>query len=73
MIDGKRAQLAGNNTLLKAELAVAIGQIRSRILSMGLAEETADKLITDAVGDAKARDLYHLKSDAQMYADAEWH
>ena len=73
MIDGKRAQLAGNNALLKAELAVAIGQIRSRILSMGLAEETADKLITDAVGDAKAHDLYHLKSDAQMYTDAEWH
>ena len=73
MIDGKRVQLAGSNALLKAELAVAIGQIRSRILSMGLAEETADKLITDAVGDAKACELPHLESDAQMYADMEWH
>lgn len=71
MIDGRQAKLEGSNALLKAELAVAIAQIRSRILSMGIAEEVADKLTRDAVADAKVYELDQLKSEAQMYADAE--
>lgn len=71
LIDGRKVKLEGSNALLKAELAVAIAQIRSRILSMGIAEEVADKLTGEAVADAKMYELDHLKSEAQMYANAE--
>lgn len=71
MIDGRQAKLEGSNALLKAELAVAIAQIRSRILSMGLAEDVVDRLIREAVADAKVYELSHVKSEAEMYADVE--
>lgn len=71
LIDGRKAELEGSNALLKAELAVAIAQIRIRILSMGIAEEVADKLTGEAAADAKVYELDHLKSEAQIYADAE--
>lgn len=71
LIDGRKVQIEGSNALLKAELAVAIAQIRSRILSMGLAEDVVDRLIREAVADAKVYELSHVKSEAEMYANVE--
>ena len=67
-IDGRFTNLEGEDELLRRELTLLIGQIRSRLGCKGMNDATVEEFVRSAVEESK-NDLDRLRQKSQIEKD----